>query len=192
MTQPKETEFTIQANSKETIQDRLKQLFRGRNLRQVAKDWGLPYSTLNNYFSKGAKPGLDVVESICNKENASIEWLITGKETGGEKTSNSNAISSKKAADNTESLRAAWGMAFEFMDKAEAAELLRIIISGGARRIINMAIDDTQADDAFRALSPELKARAIELIAAHEEAKKGASAGYTEGNLKDPTHKQAS
>ncbi|RAP70103.1 hypothetical protein [Candidatus Erwinia dacicola] len=60
------------------------------------------------------------------------------------------------------------------MGKAEAEALLKIIINGGARSIIKLAEHDTTLDEAFMLLPPELKERAMALIDAHVEAKKGA------------------
>jgi len=169
MTAAKESKFAIRDNGKESIQERLRQLFRGRNLRTVAREWGLPYSTLNNYFVKGAKPGLDVVERICNIENVSIDWLVTGKLATQSTT--------KSAMPQNEDLKSAWNLAFEFMDKREAETLLRILLSGGARGLIRLAEHEASLEEIFMLLPPDLKERAIELIDAHVDAKKGASEG---------------
>ncbi|MGK0747520.1 hypothetical protein ACSFCX_24160 [Yokenella regensburgei] len=169
MTTAKESKFAIRDNEKESIQERLKQLFRGRNLRTVAREWGLPYSTLNNYFAKGAKPGLDVVERVCNIENVSIDWLVTGK-LATESTT-------QTAMPQSDDLKSAWNLAFEFMDKREAETLLRILLSGGARGLIKLAEHEASLEEIFMLLPAELKERAIELIDAHIDAKKGASEG---------------
>jgi hypothetical protein len=79
----KENSFSFDCNAKESIQDRLKYLFKGRSMRQASIDWGLPYSTLNNYFAKGATPGLDVVIRISAYEGVSIGWLATGESDWG-------------------------------------------------------------------------------------------------------------
>ena len=73
-----QSKLSLPEDTKESIQDRLKLLFKGRSLRQTALDWGLPYSTLNNYFEKGATPGLNVVANVSQKENVSLEWLVFG------------------------------------------------------------------------------------------------------------------
>ncbi|ATF93648.1 Uncharacterised protein [Cedecea neteri] len=174
MREPKENEFAFTGERKESVQDRLKLLFRGRTLRRVAQDWGLPYSTLNNYFAKGAKPGLDVVESICNVENVSVGWLVTGKgEAQGATGDCSSQLVSQPSSEDT--LRSAWTLAFEYMDKAEADALLRIILSGGIRGVIKMAEHESSLEETFMSFTPELKERAIELVEAHVNAKKGAS-----------------
>lgn len=75
----KVSELAFEDYSKVSIQERLKALFKGRTLRQAALDWHLPYSTLNNYFSKGATPGLDVVSRIAEIEKIPVTWIIKGK-----------------------------------------------------------------------------------------------------------------
>ncbi|WP_218074073.1 helix-turn-helix domain-containing protein [Escherichia coli] len=64
---------------KESIQDRIKQLVGSRSLRKATSDWGLPYSTINNYFEKGTTPGLNVVATIAKIENVPLEWLVYGE-----------------------------------------------------------------------------------------------------------------
>ncbi|OFC60918.1 helix-turn-helix domain-containing protein [Candidatus Erwinia dacicola] len=178
MTTAKESKFAIRDNEKESIQERLKQLFRGRNLRTVAREWGLPYSTLNNYFTKGANPGLDVVERVCNIENVSIDWLVTGK-LATESTT-------QPAMHQNDDLKSAWNLAFEFMDKREAETLLRILLSGGARGLIKLAEHEASLEEIFMLLPPYLKERAIELIDAHVDAKKGASEGSEVNSTQSP------
>ncbi|MFT4464020.1 MAG: helix-turn-helix domain-containing protein [Sodalis sp. (in: enterobacteria)] len=78
MGRKKTSSFSFVEDGKENIQARLKQLIGGWSLRQAAIAWGLPYSTLNNYFEKCARPGVNVVAKICQVENVSIEWLVFG------------------------------------------------------------------------------------------------------------------
>ncbi|MEG2569162.1 MAG: helix-turn-helix domain-containing protein, partial [Acinetobacter sp.] len=47
-------------------------------LRKAAQTWGLPYSTINNYFEKNTMPGLNVVATIAKVENVPLEWLVYG------------------------------------------------------------------------------------------------------------------
>ncbi len=72
-------DFSFSQNRKESIQDRIKQLVGTRSLRKATSDWGLPYSTINNYFEKGTTPGLNVVATIAKLENVSLEWLVYGE-----------------------------------------------------------------------------------------------------------------
>ncbi|HAX5100586.1 TPA: bacteriophage CI repressor [Escherichia coli] len=72
-------DFFFSQDRKESIQDRIKQLIGTRSLRKATSDWGLPYSTINNYFEKGTTPGLNVVATIAKLENVSLEWLVYGE-----------------------------------------------------------------------------------------------------------------
>ncbi|HIF6161015.1 TPA: XRE family transcriptional regulator [Vibrio parahaemolyticus] len=65
---------------KGSITERLSSLLRGRSLRAVAKDWGIPLSTVTAYVSKGSIPSVDKAYQIANAENVTVEWLVTGEE----------------------------------------------------------------------------------------------------------------
>ncbi|HCW2864169.1 TPA: helix-turn-helix transcriptional regulator [Escherichia coli] len=75
----KESDFSFPAFQKESIKERLAKLMRGRSKTAVAKAWGLPFSTLNNYFEKDATPSLQVASQIAFAEGVSIDWLVFGK-----------------------------------------------------------------------------------------------------------------
>lgn len=79
MSKQVDKDFLFSPDGKESIQDRIKQLIGARSLRKAASDWGLPYSTINNYFEKGTTPGLNVVATIAKVENIPLEWLVYGK-----------------------------------------------------------------------------------------------------------------
>ncbi|EHU3753002.1 helix-turn-helix domain-containing protein [Salmonella enterica] len=68
----------------ETILDRLHKLVGDRPLRDVSEAWGIPRSTLNNYFYRGSHPKIDVLKRIAEKEEISFEWLVNGVEGEGE------------------------------------------------------------------------------------------------------------
>ncbi|EJJ7183236.1 XRE family transcriptional regulator [Salmonella enterica] len=79
--------FSFLDQGKESIQDRLKSLMKGRSLRKVSQDWGYPYSTLNNYFTKGTMPAVDVLVSVAQKEQVPLNWLILGLDEEGQSLS---------------------------------------------------------------------------------------------------------
>ncbi|HAM4335000.1 helix-turn-helix domain-containing protein [Escherichia coli] len=79
MSKQTDNDFSFSQDRKESIQDRIKQLIGTRSLRKATSDWGLPYSTINNYFEKGTTPGLNVVATIAKLENVSLEWLVYGE-----------------------------------------------------------------------------------------------------------------
>ncbi|ECG8633024.1 helix-turn-helix transcriptional regulator [Salmonella enterica subsp. salamae] len=75
----KENDFSFPSIQKESVRERIKLLMRGRSKSAVAKLWGLPFSTLNNYFEKEAIPSLQVASQIAAVEGVTIDWLVLGK-----------------------------------------------------------------------------------------------------------------
>lgn len=69
---------SLEGNAKETFADRLMHLVGNGSVRAAAKKWGLSYSTLNNYLTRGTIPALNVAQSIARIEGVSLEWLATG------------------------------------------------------------------------------------------------------------------
>ncbi|ENH8583597.1 XRE family transcriptional regulator [Salmonella enterica subsp. enterica serovar Braenderup] len=74
---------SIGDNQRETVIERLHQLVKDRPLRNVAKAWGIPRSTLNNYFYRGSTPKLEVLKRISEQEGVAVEWLISGGDSVG-------------------------------------------------------------------------------------------------------------
>lgn len=185
----KESNVSFGEEGKETIATRLRSLIGTRSVRAAAQAWGLSFSTLNNYLTRGTEPPLNVALRIAEIENTSVEWIATGKKKATEETLQHSKMECTQ--NDTSALRAAWNVAFEYMPKDEAEELLRLLISGGARRIITIATQELTLEHAFHSLPTDLKERAIELIEAHIEAKKGASEGDKGNAVMSPDHKQA-
>lgn len=79
MSNEKKGSLSLPDDSKENFSDRLEQLIGQRSIRAAAKDWGLSFSTLNNYLKKGTEPSLKVAQSIAAAEGVSLEWLARGE-----------------------------------------------------------------------------------------------------------------
>lgn len=178
----KENKFAFDGARKESFSRRLKSLIGERSVRAAAKEWGLSFSTLNNYITRGTEPSFVAMQAIAFAEGISLDWLAFGTDDSnsnhlGEGQQQVKSTSGNNDSTDKEHLRTAWATAFEFMGEAEAEALLKIIINGGARSIIKLAEHDTALDETFMLLPLELKERAIDLIEAHLEAKKGASKG---------------
>ncbi|HCM6315869.1 TPA: helix-turn-helix transcriptional regulator [Salmonella enterica subsp. enterica serovar 14:z:e,n,x] len=77
----KENDFSFPGIQKESVRERIKLLMKGRSKSAVAKLWGLPFSTLNNYFEKDAIPSLQVASQIAAVEGVTIDWLVLGTES---------------------------------------------------------------------------------------------------------------
>lgn len=188
----KENKLSFDEARKENFIARLKQLIGNRSIRAAAKTWGLSFSTLNNYITRGTEPSFIAMQAIASVEGISLDWLAFGKSDSNQNQSQQemsiiNKESNTPLVDDKEFLRSAWISAFEFMGKTEVESLLKIIINGGARGLIKLAEHETDLDEVFTLLTPDLKERAIELISAHLEAKKGASEECEVGNTKTPT-----
>jgi hypothetical protein len=67
--------LSLPGDSKESISDRLRELIGNRSVRAAAKDWGLSFSTLNNYLTRGTEPSLSVALQIATVEGVTIEWI---------------------------------------------------------------------------------------------------------------------
>ncbi|KAA5957784.1 MULTISPECIES: helix-turn-helix domain-containing protein [unclassified Pantoea] len=175
----KENKFAFDEDRKENFIRRLKSVIGERSVRAAAKEWGLSFSTLNNYITRGTEPSFVAMQAIAFAEDISLDWLAFGanesnKNQPERSLMHDNNSNDKSGSVDKEHLRTAWATAFEFMGKAEAEALLKIIINGGARSIIKLAEHDATLEEAFMLLPLELKERAIDLIDAYAEAKKGA------------------
>lgn len=195
MTGVKGNGLAIEGEGKASIQERLKQLFKGRSLRQASIDWGLPYSTLNNYFSKGATPGLDVVIRIAQLEGVPISWLASGRNdvidldeahrgTSDSKTSHGIAERMAEYGGSTHiaftgtpvcsdaALATTWETIFQSLSLNERSALVSSFVKIGAKGILQALNQVNDADSSWMSLSYEEKERLIRL---NEQLKKGSS-----------------
>lgn len=124
----------------ETLADRLRLLIGSRSTRAAAEEWQLPYSTLNNYISRGTDPSFNVAIKIAERENVSLEWLAYG---GTER--NSRDLKENEAKWHTTSkpmddpLQFAWSMVYSSLDDSEREALLRVIHKEGVQGIMSHA-----------------------------------------------------
>ncbi|MBJ3693618.1 hypothetical protein JGC73_25500, partial [Salmonella enterica subsp. enterica serovar Typhimurium] len=68
----KANEFAFDEERKENFIKRLKALVGTRSVRAAAKDWGLSFSTLNNYLSRGTEPSFIAMQAIAAKEHVTL------------------------------------------------------------------------------------------------------------------------
>ncbi|EDT3088291.1 XRE family transcriptional regulator [Salmonella enterica subsp. enterica serovar Newport] len=123
---------SIGDNQRETVIERLHQLVKDRPLRNVAKAWGIPRSTLNNYFYRGSTPKLEVLKRISEQEGVAVEWLISG---GDSIELNGNQPQCKPLpprADKSERNIQAIVNALEGLDEDEQERLSRMVKRKGA------------------------------------------------------------
>ncbi|OHY70343.1 hypothetical protein BB778_00020 [Pluralibacter gergoviae] len=161
------------------MHDRIKSLFRGRSMRKVASDWGLAYSTLNNYFSRSGTPNIEVLIIIAMKEGVSLEWLATGRTPVNHNLKNQN-----EATPVSNALMTTWQTLFDSLKEEEVKALLALIMRMGVNGVLELAEMKTSIDSAFLRLDVGEKER---LWALHE-AKKGAPES---DSVNDRLHPQA-
>lgn len=65
-----------------TFTERLTDILNECNLsrRQLATQAGIPSSTINNWFTRGSSPTLDMLERLADALNCSIDYL-SGRES---------------------------------------------------------------------------------------------------------------
>lgn len=62
----------------EDFQDRLKRVFDGASMADIARRLALPHATVRNYF-QGRVPAPEVLIKIVDETNVSLNWLLTGR-----------------------------------------------------------------------------------------------------------------
>ncbi|EHF1230273.1 XRE family transcriptional regulator [Salmonella enterica] len=123
---------SIGDNQRETVIERLHQLVKDRPLRNVAKVWGIPRSTLNNYFYRGSTPKLEVLKRISEQEGVAVEWLISGDDSIESKRNHLQYKPSPPRADKSERNIQAIVNALEGLDEDEQERLSRLVKRKGA------------------------------------------------------------
>ncbi|MGL9772851.1 MAG: helix-turn-helix domain-containing protein [Sodalis sp. (in: enterobacteria)] len=78
MRKRKTSNFAFDMDGKENFVARLKQLIGNRSARAAANEWGLSFSTLYNYLTRGTELSFTVVQGIAYKEHVSLDWLAFG------------------------------------------------------------------------------------------------------------------
>ncbi|WP_272537045.1 XRE family transcriptional regulator [Providencia sp. PROV206] len=137
MNRKKTLEVSFQDKTKESLlttrsafKERLKILIGNRSIRTAAKDWGLSFSTLNNYLTKDTDPALSTIQSIATQENVSLDWLVNGLDQGGE------TLSTNTDNDSKRELSSVWNMLFNIMTTEQVNQLIRIITTKGIDGIL--------------------------------------------------------
>ncbi|EBP9265672.1 helix-turn-helix transcriptional regulator [Salmonella enterica] len=177
MTQ-KEKEFSFQVCGKENLPIRLRKLIGNRSARSAAAEWGLSFSTLNNYLNRGTDPSFSVMKTIATKENVSLDWLAFGVEE-----SDRVHLGSKSSSNSSnEELEATWSMIYKTLNKEDLEALMGLLLTEGAKGVLALSAGKTQHKDVLHDSFTEVERTLLQLpieeqerlIALHE-AKKGAS-----------------
>lgn len=124
----KENKFAFDEARKENFIQRLKEVIGGRSIRAAAKDWGLSFSTLNNYITRGTEPSFIAMQAIAHAEGISLDWLAFGISNP-----NMNQVIQSASAQAIESVGVA--------NNEFANELLRRAHSEDKEKLINAICD---------------------------------------------------
>lgn len=195
----KESEFAFVDDGKESFRERLKKLIGTRSIRGAARQWGLSFSTLNNYLNKGTEPSFSAIRRIAHVEQVSLDWLAFGAEVNLCSKNLIHEEHNDHAPSSDNKLTAAWFMVLESTEPEEALKLIKLIHRKGIERVIEEAPgkgssqatqhEFTELERALLQLPTEEQER---LMALHE-AKKGASeeCGVTGPQSLTDKHKRA-
>lgn len=203
MTKLKENDFSFEDDGKESFKTRLKKLIGQRSIRAAAREWGLSFSTLNNYLNKGTEPSFTAIRGIASHEKVSLDWLAYGSqasEYNNKMNRMSQEVNSPMVSDK---LAGAWLMVLESAEPEEAVRLIKLINRKGIERLLSDApalneqpmthqINSLELSELEQALIQLPEDEKTRLMALHE-AKKGASEGgeVTTGSSANVKRKQA-
>lgn len=188
MSSIKEATVVIDDTEKESISARLRQLIGVRTVRAAAREWGLSFSTLNNYLTRGTEPSLNVAIKIANVEGVSVEWLATGMETSRPNDESPVAKSNidgqefratpPLGADVTTTslkderfLALTWGMFFEALSPQEKERIVDVYVQIGTRGVMAILNNVNELTTEWMKLSHNEQERLLRL---NEQLKKGA------------------
>ena len=124
---------SLQDTAKETTKNRLQELIGERSIRGAAADWGLTYSTLNNYLTRGSQPRIEAARKIAGAEGVSVEWVLYGLKK------NSSDVGRTDGLDGGD---ADWNRIYESMSEDERATFTRIVYRHGVSTILQLADDE--------------------------------------------------
>jgi len=138
-----------------------------RSVRAAANDWGIPFSTLNNYLTKDTDPALSNVQSIAYMEQVSLDWLVNGSSGRVSKPSHEAASSNETS---TSPLQPIWLSMLDAMSNDDALALVRLVHRKGIERLLALTEDNSDVVSSIENLRirPTLK-QAIKMALAGDE-----------------------
>ncbi len=180
----KGSRVSFQDTLKETFTTRIKTLIGKDTVRTVAKRWGLPYSTLNNYLHRGNEPALSVVARIAKIENVSVEWLAGLSDSI--KSDNECAKSDSNLSLQDDEVRTIWMRVCNSLNNEDIIVLMDFFFQFGIRGI--SSISSAESVQQFLQLSEAERAQVLRL---YEQVKKGTDPGRQVSTDNGPESKQS-
>lgn len=125
---------SLQDTVKETIKNRIQELIGSRSIRKAAADWGLTYSTLNNYLTRGSQPRIEAAKKIAEVEGVTVEWILYGLNSKP-----NEAVTDRSLSLNAES---EWMRLHDSMTAEERKAFTRIVYRHGLSAILQLSDDE--------------------------------------------------
>lgn len=169
MSYRKANKFAFDEERKEKFTERLKSLIGSRSVRAAAKEWGLSFSTLNNYLSRGTEPSFVAMQAIAAKEHVTLDWLAFG-ESPCDSNLNHQLVIDETRQEVSDPAKSTWNMIFDTLSPQEQKKILDFCLKEGARSMVFLVANAADVDKTLMALSLEEKERVIRL---YEQIKKG-------------------
>lgn len=181
MRKKKTNDFAFDVDRKENFVARLKQLIGNRSARAAATEWGLSFSTLHNYLTRGTEPSFTAMQNISNKEHVSLDWLAFGSQCSQKVVSATEIQAVNGECLVEDPLEATWHMIYKSLNRNDLEALISLLLQEGAKGVLALSERKDDLDSLLIKLPKEEKER---LMALHE-AKKGAALG--ENQIEDVT-----
>lgn len=168
MTDSKARAFVYDQQTKEKFVQRLRKLIeRHKSARAAAREWGLSFSTLNNYINRGTEPSFFVMSAISQVESVSMDWLAFGSNDPFE--FNKVIMDLAERSQNSPG-RDTWLMIYDNLSQDEQRTLISFCLKEGGRGMVSAVASRDAVNSELMSLTSEEKERLIRL---HEQLKKG-------------------
>ncbi|EJH1128947.1 XRE family transcriptional regulator [Escherichia coli] len=130
------TSLSFPSGRKESIAERLKRLIGSRSVRAAARDWGLSFSTLNNYLSRGTEPSLSVALQIASIEGVSVEWLCG--------FSDASQVNRREIKENQDESKKIIMTIISALDEKDLEQLSKNLVLNGAKYLARLLEPENQ------------------------------------------------
>lgn len=140
MRNKKTSNFAFDMDRKENFVIRLKQLIGKRSARAAATEWGLSFSTLHNYLTRGTEPSFTVMHNIAYKEQVSLDWLAFGSSCTQKEVVSASEIQAINGESLIEDpLEATWHMIYKSLNKKDLEALISLLLQEGAKGVLALS-----------------------------------------------------
>lgn len=157
---------------KDTFAQRLRLLIGNRTVRAAAGRWGIPYSTLHNYLTRGNEPPIGLAIKIADMENVSVRWLAgvdQNRDTYIEKETQNRTDIVMDEVQNP--VWITWEAISKSLNVNDLSMLIDLFLQVGTRGIATISKEfSSNAVQQFIALSDSEKEQVLRL---YEQVKKG-------------------